>query len=547
MTNRIDNITIVGGGTAGWLAAIMITTFMNARRDGPPVAVTLLESPDIPTVGVGEATVPGMMQLMSQLEIDEAEFIRRSNASFKCGVRFRGWSKFADGRDRDFYHPFNSAAPIRGGLNPAYHFHKYDAPGGAHDLVDALVPTGHAIDHRRGPREKHRGNYERAIGYSYHLDAALFARYMAELAVARGVRHIQDNVTKIHLDERGFVHRLDLAAGGSHDVEFVIDCTGFRGLILGEALGEKFESWGGHLLCDRALALQTAHAEPDRLETCTTATALGAGWVWNVPLYSRIGAGYVFSSAHRTDDQAIEEFLAHLAGLGHRVTETPKVIPMRIGRRRRSWVGNCVGIGLAGGFIEPLEATAIYAIDMTVRHFIHHFPDREVSPKLAERFNRRVEELHHNILDFIQMHYVTSNRDEPFWVAAREDVTPTDTLADNLELWRHVLPGGGDLAHSGLFDKWSYLFCLYGKGFFDGSSFAAEGSVVGEDWAAYKAALAAQKRGLVEGLPDHRELVAHIRGEPAEAPAPSTRATVAVPGTEPARPVIGGLPGSGGA
>ncbi len=206
MTNRIDNLTIVGGGTAGWLAAIMITTFMNARRDGPPVQVTLIESPDIPTVGVGEATVPGMMQLMSQLEIDEAEFIRRSNASFKCGVRFRGWSKFADGRDRDFYHPFNSAAPIRGGLNPAYHFHKYDAPGGAHDLVDALVPTGHAIDHRRGPREKHRGNYERAIGYSYHLDAALFARYMAELAVARGVRHIKYNVTKIHLDERHSVY-----------------------------------------------------------------------------------------------------------------------------------------------------------------------------------------------------------------------------------------------------------------------------------------------------------------------------------------------------
>ncbi len=532
MTNRIDNVTIVGGGTAGWLSAIMLLTFMNARADGPPIGVTLIESPRIPTIGVGEATVPGMARLLRQLDIDEAEFMRRCNASFKCGVRFRGWSVHDDGRPRDFIHPFDAGRAIKGGHNPAYHFHAFAAPEGETDLVDGLVPNAALIANLRGPRRIDQGNYDQAIGYSYHLDAALFADYLREVCLKRGVTQIVDDVVEVVRDPRGAVTALRLKRFETHPVEFVLDCTGFRGLILGEVLGEPFEPWGTHLLCDRALALQLDHVEPGALEVCTGATALGAGWVWNVPLYSRIGTGYVFSSAFRSDDEARDEFVADLERQGFSVPVEPRAIAMRIGRARRSWVANCVAVGLSGGFIEPLEATAIYTIEMTVRHLVHHFPDRAISPELAGRFNRVIRDLHANILDFIVMHYVTSNRTDPFWIAARSDVEVPETLAENLALWKHVLPGPADTPGNNLFDYWSYLFCLYGKGYFDDCAFPAEGSVARADWSEYTRQLDEAKYRLIEDLPGHHELVSAIRR-----PSAGGGATVGLPGAA-VRPVI---------
>lgn len=538
MSNRIERVTVVGGGTAGWLAALLLTTFMNQRRDGPGITVELIESPNIPTVGVGEATVPGMPRLLAQLGIDEAEFFRRCNASFKCGVRFQGWSRHADGSARDFIHPFNAGFAINGGHVPAYHFHRYAVPGGATDMVDGLVPNAAMIANRRGPRRIQDGEYENSIGYSYHLDAALFANYLRDLGVERGVRHILDDVEEVQLNERGHVSALRLARGGEHEVEFVIDCTGFRGLILTGALDEPFEPWGKHLLCDRALALQVEHADPTTLDVSTGATALGAGWVWNVPLFSRVGAGYVFSSAFRSDDEARAEFTEHLTGLGYRIDGEPKAISMRVGRARRAWVGNCVAIGLSGGFIEPLEATAIYSIEMTIRHFIHNFPDRDVSPVLAGRFNRLVETLQDNILEFIVMHYALSNRDEPFWVAARSDIELPDALVENLALWKHVLPGPGDTAANTLFDYWSYIFCLDGKGFFDGVEFPTEGSLRLDDWDEYTRGLNGLKARLMADMPDHRALVAAIR----DGGGATQLGTVPLPGAV-TRPVITGLRG----
>ena len=539
MTNRVESVTIVGGGTAGWLTAIMLSTFMNGRRDGPPIAITLIESPNVPTVGVGEATVPGMARLLMQLGIDEAEFFRRCNASFKCGVRFVGWNAHPDGRKRDFIHPFNPATPIDGGHNPAYHFHKFARPLGATDIVDGLVPNVALIDHHKGPREPHRANYEQAIGYSYHLDAALFAGFLRDLCIERGIRHVRDDVTDVALDERGHVASLTLAQGGAHPVELVVDCTGFRGLIIGDALDEPFEPWDRHLLCDRALALQVEHVPGTPLEVCTTATALGAGWVWNVPLFTRVGTGYVFSSAHRSDSEAWDEFRQHLTGKGFRADDPPRAIAMRLGRRRRAWVKNCVAVGLAGGFIEPLEATAIFTIEMTVRHLVHHFPDRAISPAPRARFNRLVRDLTDNILEFITMHYATADRADPFWRAARSDINLPDGLAENLALWKHTLPGPADNPGNVLFDYWSYIFCLYAKGYFDDVEFPAEGSVARADWEAYVRDLDRGKAALIRHMPDHRDLVRRIRGEPSMAPA------FTAPGAATLRPVISGLPGRG--
>lgn len=219
----------------------------------------------------------------------------------------------------------------------------------------------------------------------------------------------------------------------------------------------------------------------------------------------------MFSSAFRSDDAARDEFAAHLSMRGYRLTDEPRAIAMRIGRTRRAWVNNVVAVGLAGGFIEPLEATAINTIEMTLRHFIHHFPDRQVSPELARRFNRLVETLADNVLEFIVMHYVTSNRDEPFWTAARGDIAVPPGLAENLALWRHVLPGPADTPNKLLFDHWSYLYCFYGKGYWDGAAFPAEGSIRRQEWDQYADHLAATKAALLRELPDHRALVASMR------------------------------------
>jgi tryptophan halogenase len=233
--------------------------------------------------------------------------------------------------------------------------------------------------------------------------------------------------------------------------------------------------------------------------------------VWNVPLYTRVGTGYVFSSAFRTEEEARDEFIAHLESRDLEVSGEPRCIKMRIGRSERSWVKNCLAVGLAGGFIEPLESTAIYVIEMAIRTLIHHFPDRGVSPAIADHYNKVMVTLYDEILDFIVMHYLTANRRDPFWVAARSEIEVPDSLKERLEFWRHSLPGPGDTPGSRLFDHWNYLYVLYAKGFFDGLEFPLEGSIRRADWERFKEALSETKRLLVKNLPSHYELVTSIR------------------------------------
>jgi hypothetical protein len=302
----------------------------------------------------------------------------------------------------------------------------------------------------------------------------------------------------------------------------VIDCTGFRGSVIQEAMGEPFRSFSDCLLCDSALAVQLPHLDPTRLEPCTRSTALGAGWAWRVPLFSRVGTGYVYSSAFRSDDEAIAEFLAYLESQGHSTDGVePRVLRMRIGRIERSWVNNCVAIGLSGGFIEPLESTAIYAIEMAVRWLVDHWPDSAVSAPLANRFNQLMAGLYAELRDFIALHYVTSNREDPFWRSARQDIVVPDHLREALTLWRHTLPSHQDTMANHLFIHWSHIFVLGAKGWFDGITFPLEGSISRAGWERYSQGLAETKRRLVKDLPDHHELLTHIRGDEAQEAAPA--------------------------
>jgi len=534
MTNRIEHITVVGGGTAGWLSAMILHRFLNIARDQPPIEVTVVESPKIPTVGVGEATVAGIVQLLNQLGIDESELFRRCNASFKLGVQFKNWALDETGAAIDYSHPFNYPTYL-GGIVPAYHFNKFGPHPGRKTLAQCMVPNPALIERFKGPRRIGAKDYECDISYSYHLDAALLGHFLRDAGVRGGIRHVRDDVVDVKLDDRGYVAELILEQGGSFPVEFVVDCSGFKGLILQQTLGEPFLPFGQSLLCDRAIPVQLPHADGRRLQPCTRSTALGAGWVWRVPLYSRVGTGYVYSSAFRSDDEARAELFAHLREIGDLGQGEPdpetRVIHMRTGRTRRSWVKNCVAIGLAGGFVEPLESTAIYVMEMSARWLVGHLPDRAVNPVFAARYNELVESLYDEVREFIVSHYVTSNRPEAFWNAARNDIEVPARLRENLELWRHKLPDVTDTPASRLFNHWNYIFTLWPKGHFRGRHFPLEGSASRQDWDQFGARLGEIEKTLIDGLPDHHALLSHIRGEAAADPraAPGRGAEVNLP------------------
>ncbi|MEO1192264.1 MAG: FAD-dependent oxidoreductase [Pseudomonadota bacterium] len=515
MSARIDDITIVGGGTAGWLTALILQSFLNRRPDQPPVTVTLIESPTIPTIGVGEATVRGITNLFRQLGINERDFMRRCNATFKLAAEFEGWNLDAEGKPVGFLHPFNFPNPLDG-INPAYHFLRYGSINGK-KAAEALTWNQAVINHRKGPRPLGGKDYEAVVAYAYHLDAALFGPFLRETATERGVIRIEDDVKGGTVDERGHVTSLELERHGTHPVKLVIDCTGFRSVIMQDLLGEPFESYGQHLLCDRAMPCQIPVPQDRPLPCATRATGMTGGWVFRVPLAERIGTGYIYSSAHKSDDEARAELIAHLRKVGDVTPEMadpePKVIKMKTGRTQRAWVGNCVAIGLSNGFVEPLEATAIYMVESATRWLINYFPDEGIDPALPSAFNRRMDSLYDEIRDFLSMHFVTSNRPEPFWQAARAPGVAPARLQEVLDLWKATLPSDQDMFYKGLFGEWNYLFCLWEKGYFDQAEYPLSTLATPESWERFQQGLNKTTQDLLRALPDHRQLLNEMRGE----------------------------------
>lgn len=543
MTEPIRRITIVGGGTAGWMSAAYLMIHLNRRSIDQQVDVTLIESPNVPTVGVGEATVPAMMHWLKYIGIEEADFMKRCNASFKLGVRFVNWDKDPKtGAQRSYLNPFDGIGDDIWGFNPAYHFHRFAPDADRTQFGDYQSPMHDLINNFRGPQTLGADSYERNVNYAYHLDAGRFAGFLKEIAVACGVEHVLDDVDDVELDEQGYVSALQLREHGRHEVELVIDCTGFKGLILQQKLGVKFESYDKYLLNNRALAVQLPHQDPTKLEPVTTSTALGAGWSWRVPLYSRLGTGYVFSDNFRTDQEAMDEFLAFLGPQGK--DAEPRAIGMRVGRTEKVWEKNCIAIGLSSGFIEPLESTAIFMVDMALQWLTNYFPDKSFNPVVQKRFNDRMRDLNYEIRDFIVLHYCTANRmDTPYWKAARNELQIPDAVQEDLEIFRHVLPRSEEMERGHLFSYLTYLIVLFGKGFFDDIEFPAERLVSRRDWKEYQRYLREVKSHLLQTLPDHYTLLNDIRSRAQDASPelPSTplpdAATIAA-GADPLSPII---------
>ncbi|WEO92679.1 tryptophan halogenase family protein [Streptomyces sp. FXJ1.172] len=439
---RIQKVVILGGGTAGWMTAAYLGKALQNT-----VQITVLEAPSIPRIGVGEATIPNLQRaFFDYLGIAEEEWMRECNASYKMAVKFINWRtpgegspspRTVDGHPDTFHHPFG-LLPSADHIPLSHYWAAKTLRGETTEPYDHACFVDTAImDARKAPRWL---DSRRATNYAWHFDAQLVADFLRTFAVTKqAVEHVEDEMTEALTDERGYLTALRTKSGRLLDGDLFIDCSGFRGLLINQAMGEPFLDMSDHLLCDSAVATAVPHDdETHGVEPYTSSIAMPAGWTWKIPTLGRFGSGYVFSSRFADRDQATAEF-ARLWGLDPE--QTPfNHIRFRVGRNRRAWVRNCVGIGLASCFVEPLESSGIYFVYAAIHMLAKHFPDRTFDPVLVDRFNREIQDMFDDTRDFLQAHYYFSPRtDTPFWRANKE-LELADGIKDKAETYRAGLP-----------------------------------------------------------------------------------------------------------
>ncbi len=488
---------MVGGGTAGWMSALVLASAMVPGGG----RVVLVEDPEIPTVGVGEATVPPFVAFLRSLGLDEGAFMRECGATYKLAIRFDDW--LAPGHR--FWHPFGSCGGSIDGLQ-VFHFWLKGLRAGklACDYTDHSLQVA-MCDGLRSPRPLEAASDTTRRGdYAYHLDAAAFASHLREHAVARGARHVRGRVREVVLDAGGRIARLETDAAGALEADLYLDCTGFRSLLLGDALGEPWVDESALLPCDRALVVSEP---PDpSAPPYTRATALDAGWAWQIPLAHRTGRGYVYSSAFSDGDAALRSLANHL-GAGPEGL-SPRELRFRVGRRERAWVGNCVAVGLASGFYEPLESTAIHVVQKSLEHLLRYFPDTALDPVLARRFNDRMRGVWDEVRDFVVLHYgLTRREDTAFWRACGS-MQPTGSAAELLA--QYDATGLVEPAAGMLFPDTSWFALLAGMDRLP-ASHLPQADLTGLDAALeILEGIRARNADAVRPLPTHGDLLRHL-------------------------------------
>jgi tryptophan halogenase len=419
----LSKIVIVGGGTSGWLAAAMLSHYLKREL----CELELIESEEIGTIGVGESTVPPFVGLIQRLGIDEQDFIRATDATYKLGIQFVGWHQ----RQDTYFHPFG----VIGKPIASHDFYqcwlKARAHGEPFRLQDFSPCNVMAEQGRFFPPDKARNTPIGGANYALHVDALLVARYLRQYSEKKGLVRTEGKVTQVHTRDNGFISSVTLSDGREIHGDFFIDCTGFRGRLIGDALGVHSVDWSNHLPCDRAVVVKTEHQ--GSLAPYTRAMAQPAGWSWRIPLQHRLGQGYVYSSRFCSDAAAKSTLIR---GLDSAPLEEPRIIPFTTGHRRQLWKGNCLALGLASGFVEPLEATSIHLIARGMDFFLRYFPDRSCDPSLAREYNRRMIADYEEVRDFIVLHYCSTARDDTeFWQWCRNVELP-DSLQERIELFR---------------------------------------------------------------------------------------------------------------
>lgn len=449
--SSIKKIVILGGGTAGWMTAAALSRFVKSET----TEIVLVESAAIGTVGVGEATIPHIRVFNDMLGIDENEFMCRTHATYKLGIRFEGWG----GESSDYLHPFGDHGfPIKG-----IPFHHYWLRARQQAEVEAFDRYSLANVMAAGERfiypSAKQDSVESTFSYAYHLDAGAYAVFLRDYSEARGVQRVEGEVVSVKLNQdSGFIESLNLGNGEIIAGDFFIDCSGFRARLLGQELKVPFTSWNRWLPCDRAFAMPSELIAAIR--PYTRSSAKSAGWCWQIPLQHRMGNGHVFCSSFCSDQQAVDTLLAHVQG---KPLADPRRIDFEAGMRYRAWEKNCVAIGLASGFLEPLESTSIYLIQVGIYKLLELLPISSDFELDAKEFNRMVADEYEKIRDFIILHYHLNNRTEGFW-----QQTANMSVPDSLQHKMQVFKESAVVVEydAGLFMPPSWLAVYLGQGFF---------------------------------------------------------------------------------
>lgn len=456
MSDAVKHIVIVGGGTAGWITAGILAARHTDRSDAG-LQITLIESPDVPSVGVGEGTWPTIRKTLSSIGIKEADFLKHCDASFKQGSRFDGW--VTGGADDTYHHPFELPFSLDG----AELLQAWQSYSPNQSFAQTVCLQASPSLERVAPRQRNMPEFVGALNYAYHLDAVKLAKLLKAFILENlGVNYIQDHVVKIIGDKDANIDAVMCRQAGRLDGDLFIDCTGQSSLLLGQHYGAEFVDQSHILPNDRALVTQISVDPESKIASKTISTAHEAGWIWDIGLPSRRGVGCVYASSFMDDERAEEVLRSYVKGLN---CET-RLLKFKSGHRSRFWHKNCIAIGLSAGFLEPLEASAIVLVELSAEMLAENLPaSLSLMDIEARKFNETFQYRWGRIIDFLKFHYVLSQRPEPYWKMHRDQKTIPKRLQDYMKVWRHRPPNQYDFEQAReVFPVSSYLFVAYGMG-----------------------------------------------------------------------------------
>ncbi|WP_016957854.1 tryptophan halogenase family protein [Catenovulum agarivorans] len=509
MNSLVQNLMIIGGGSAGWLTAAVIASTHKHRIETGTLQITLCESPNIPNIGVGEGTWPTMPKTLQQIGISESEFIQRCDVSFKQGSKFVGWGQ--DNGTGFYYNPFDLPHGFAEGLSVEYWHHTQLKEALAH----VFSPQQTICELNKAPKLVTDAEYAQVLNYGYHLNAGAFVELLKEHAINNlGVKHIVANVEHVGLAANGDISNLLLDSGIQVTADLFIDCTGFKRLLIEKALKVGFSPLNITLFADTALATQVEYAsDEEAIKSYTQSTAQTAGWIWDIALPNRRGVGHVYASDFQTDEaaeQTLRQYIQNSGGLVEKCNI--RKISFTAGHMNKFWHNNCVAVGLSAGFLEPLEASALVLIELSAAKIAEVLPVTTDVMQIAEkRFNQTFAYHWQTAVDFLKLHYLMSSRTDDFWQENRKTATVSGNLQELMDLWKHSVPKMSDFpARAELFHAASYQFVLYGHGYRSQLFFelSEQEKAYAQQLIQYNKQRIAQ---LTDALPSNRDLINNIK------------------------------------